>query len=176
MKKIYLVRHCTAEGQEAGADLTEVGHQQAVDLAAFFESRKIDRVISSPFKRAIQTIEPLTTRLNIEIETSSKLAERVLSTQNMPDWFERLRVTYEDFELKYEGGESSREATNRIVEVVDGVLKADAENTIIVTHGGLLSLLLHHYDNNLGYEQWAKLTNPDVYLLTSGKLERIWET
>jgi len=177
MKNIYLIRHCAAEGQEPEALLTDQGIQQAIDLAAFFEKRKVDRIISSPFKRAIQTIQPLASERDIVIEMNHQLSERVLSTRNMPDWYEKLRETYENLDLTYEGGESSREAANRVIEVVDEVLKSDAENTIIVTHGGILSLLLNHYDKNFGFEQWATLSNPDVYLLTSENkitFERLW--
>lgn len=177
MKNIYMIRHCEAEGQAPEAKLTDKGIQQASDLAAFFEKRKVDRIISSPFKRAIQTIQPLADERDIVIEMNHQLSERVLSTRNMPDWYDKLRDTYENLDLKYEGGESSREAVNRVIEVVDEVLKSDAENTIIVTHGGLLSLLLNHYDKNFGFEQWATLRNPDVYLLTSENqitFERLW--
>jgi 2,3-bisphosphoglycerate-dependent phosphoglycerate mutase len=177
MKNIYMIRHCEAEGQEPEASLTDKGIQQAIDLAAFFEKRKVDRIISSPFKRAIQTIQPLANERDVDIEMNHQLSERVLSTRNMPDWHEKLRETYENLDLTYEGGESSREAVNRIIEVVDEVLKSDAVNTIIVTHGGLLSLLLNHFDKNFGFEQWAALSNPDVYLLTSVNqitFERLW--
>lgn len=177
MNNIYIIRHCEAEGQGPEAPLTEKGKIQATDLVAFFKNRKVDRIISSPFKRAIQTIQPLANELNLEIETNHQLAERVLSSKNMPDWFEKLRATYEDFDLTYEGGESSREAANRIIEVVDDVIKSDSENTIIVTHGGLMSLLLNHYNTNFGFEQWVTLSNPDVYILKRDQPitpERIW--
>ncbi|MFD1778506.1 histidine phosphatase family protein [Fredinandcohnia salidurans] len=177
MKNIFMIRHCEAEGQEPEAPLTDKGIKQAIDLAAFFEKRKVDRIISSPFKRAIQTIQPLASKREIVIEMNHQLSERVLSTRNMPDWYDKLRETYMNYDLKYEGGESSREAVNRIIEVVDEVLKSDAENTIIVTHGGLLSLLLNHFDKNFGFEQWATLSNPDVYLLNSVNqitFERLW--
>ncbi|THE13060.1 histidine phosphatase family protein [Bacillus timonensis] len=178
MKNIYIIRHCEAEGQEPEAPLTNNGQTQAVDVAAFFENRKIDRIISSPFKRAIQSIQPLANEINIEIETDQQLAERVLSSLIMPDWFVKLRATYDDFDLAYEGGETSREAANRILGVVDDVLKSDAEDTILVTHGGLISLLLNHYNKNFGFEQWRTLSNPDIYILKLDQhisLERIWE-
>jgi len=178
MKNIYIIRHCEAEGQELEAPLTNNGQTQAIDVATFFKNRKVDRIISSPFKRAIQTILPLANEINIEIETEQKLAERVLSLINMPDWLEKLRATYEDFDLTYEGGESSREAANRILGVVNDVIKSHAENTIIVTHGGLMSLLLNHYNQNFGFEQWKTLSNPDIYLLKFENIEitfeRLW--
>lgn len=177
MRNIYVVRHCQAEGQEPEAPLTENGQKQAIDVANFFKNKEVDRIISSPFKRAIQTIQPLANELNIKIETNHQLAERVLSSTNMPDWFEKLKATYEDFDLTYQGGESSREAANRIIEVVDDISKNDAEHTILVTHGGLMSLLLNHYNKNFGFEQWAALSNPDIYILKLDQyitLERIW--
>ncbi|RFB14739.1 histidine phosphatase family protein [Bacillus sp. HNG] len=179
MKNIYIIRHCEAEGQEPEAPLTNNGLTQAADVAAFFEQRKVDRIISSPFKRAIQTIQPLANEVNIEIETNQQLAERVLSSIKMADWFEKLRATFEDFDLAYEGGESSREAATRILGVVDDVLKSDAENTILVTHGGLMSLLLKHYNKNFGFEQWRTLSNPDIYILKQNQhisLERVWRS
>ena len=53
----------------------------------------------------------------------------------------------------------------RIVTVVEEVLKSSVQNTIIVTHGNLLSLLLKHYNHQFGFEDWKSLRNPDVFLL-----------
>ncbi|RKL65154.1 histidine phosphatase family protein [Salipaludibacillus neizhouensis] len=178
MNKIYVIRHCEAEGQSPESQLTEKGFKQAGELADFFYEVKVDRIISSPFIRAIQTIKPLADNLKIDIEVSKSLSERILSDKNMPDWFEKLKSTYEELDLKYEGGESSREAMNRIVGVVEDIFNAQSQNTVIVTHGNLMSLLLKYYDGNFGFEEWTNFSNPDVFEL---KLEnnqvsnkRIW--
>lgn len=68
-------------------------------------------------------------------------------------------------DLKYKDGGSSNEAKNRIVEVVNDIVESHSENTIIVAHGGIISLLLNHYDQNFGFEEWKSLSNPDVYQL-----------
>lgn len=178
LKKIYIVRHCKAEGQASESPLTEKGFEQANELATFFENVKVDRIISSPYKRAIQTIQPLAEQLNIGIEMNSQLEERVLSAELLPDWLEKLRKTFENPDLKFEGGESSEEAVNRIVKVVEDALKSEFKNTIIVTHGNLVALLLNHYNKQYGFEEWANLSNPDIYLLNRDSngvtLERIW--
>lgn len=178
MKNIYVIRHCEAEGQPSVAPLTERGLKQAVDLVAFFDNIKVERIIASPYKRAVQTIQPLAKQLNIEVEINNQLIERVLSTNHLSDWFEKLRTTFEDYELKFEGGESSQEAVKRIIEVVEDVFKGEFENTIIVTHGNLMSLLLNHYNKEFGFNDWLNLSNPDVYLLKSDSVkvtfERIW--
>nr|WP_141431787.1 histidine phosphatase family protein [Bacillus sp. 03113] len=179
MKKIYIIRHCEAEGQPSEAQLTDIGLKQAIDLSGFFSDIKIDRIISSPYKRAIQSIQPLAKRLNVEIEVDRQLTERILSTKNLPDWFEKLRATFEDTKLKFEGGESSQEAMKRIVKVVEKVFNSDIENTIIVTHGNLLSLLLNYINKDFGFDDWQNLSNPDVFLLKKESnivtYERLWK-
>lgn len=178
LKNIYIVRHCEAEGQSPDAELTEQGVKQALDLLDLFSKVKVDRIISSPYHRAIQSIEPLATQLNIEIEIEEDLTERVLSTKVISDWKDKLRKTFEDVELKFEGGESSQEAKQRIVDVVDNGFNDVFENTIIVTHGNLMSLLLNHYNHLFGFDDWQDLTNPDIYILrdTGNQVtyERLW--
>ncbi len=128
--------------------------------------------------RAVQTIQPLAERLNVEIEMNSQLEERVLSTKSLSDWLEKLRASFEDSHIKFEGGESSEEAVNRIIEVVEGAFKSELENTVIVTHGNLMALLLNYYDKQFGFNEWANLSNPDIYLLKSDSdgvtFERLW--
>lgn len=78
-----------------------------------------------------------------------------------------------------EGGESSQEAMNRIVEALHEQIKLEKDHTLFVTHGNIMSLLLKHADSTIGFEEWKKLSNPDVYTLRYFKpnhveIERIW--
>ncbi|MFZ7946018.1 histidine phosphatase family protein [Neobacillus sp. 19] len=57
------MRHCEAAGQPPEAQLTDRGLKQAIGLCEFFSNIKIDRIISSPYKRAIESIQPLAKRL-----------------------------------------------------------------------------------------------------------------
>lgn len=178
-KRFYFIRHCEAEGQPPQAPLTEKGAKQAEALSEFFSTIKMDRIISSPFLRAIKSIEPTSQKHNVKIEIDERLSERTLSTSHMSDWLDKLKATFEDRELSYEGGESSREAADRIVSVVEELLKSGSETALIVTHGNLMSLLLNHYNKEFGFEQWKSLANPDVYCLRFTKnqthLERLWD-
>ncbi|WP_449622427.1 histidine phosphatase family protein [Robertmurraya sp. Marseille-Q9965] len=179
MKKIYLIRHCEAEGQAFEAKLTVKGIKQASELETFFVDKRVERIISSPYKRTVQSIQPLSDRLNLEIELDNRLTERVLSSENLPDWYEKLQETFEDLDLKFEGGESSQEAMNRIVEVIEEVIQSTADNVVIVTHGNLMSLLLKHFHQEFGFNDWKKLSNPDIYLLKYQNnqitFERMWK-
>lgn len=68
LKKIYIVRHCKAEGQASNSPLTEIGFKQAEELDAFFNNVPVERIISSPYMRAVQTIQPLAERLNVKLK------------------------------------------------------------------------------------------------------------
>lgn len=158
-KTIYLIRHCQAMGQAPDAELTEAGRRQAHKLADFLEKQRVVHIVTSPFSRAIQSIEPAADRLGLQIEVDDRLAERVLSTQDLPDWMEKLEESFGDAELKLAGGESGKEATDRAMEAMSEM----KDRTAAVTHGNLLGLLLKQIDAGYGFSEWQKLTNPDVY-------------
>ena len=180
MKKIYVIRHCQAEGQEAGAKLTKLGEQQAAQLANFFKDISVDQIISSPYTRALETIQPLADQKQIVIETDGRLKERVLSTSHLPDWMEKLEATFHDGTLTYDDGESSDEAACRIQNVVDEVLESESETVILITHGNLMSLLLGKFIREFGFHEWKQLSNPDVYVLEideeTSSCYRIWQS
>lgn len=174
MKTLYIVRHCAATGQASEAGLSELGRQQAQELALFFEDIKIDHVISSPYTRAQHSIEPTALSKKLPLLIDDRLSERTLSTSDLPNWLELLEQTFADSDLKLTGGESSREATSRALEIVNHA----PDNSILVTHGNLMSLILKHYDDSIGFQEWKSLSNPDVYRISiendGGVLERLW--
>lgn len=179
-KEIFVIRHCQASGQEADAPLTSLGKLQAEHLANVLRQSGIERIISSPFTRAIQSIEPLAQRSNVGIELDERLVERHLSSSPLTDWYTKLQETFVDFDLCFEGGESSRVAMQRAVDVLEGVLQGTAKRIAIVSHGNLTTLLLKHFDDNIGFETWERLSNPDVFwmLITNNgtHVEHIWPT
>lgn len=175
---IVVVRHCKAEGQSPGANLTEEGAAQARRLAEFLRDKPIQRIYSSPYVRAMDSIAPFARRNQVEVIPDERLQERVLSGEDHPDWREMLRNTFDDPNLCYEGGESSAAAAERILSVVRDVRESGLNTVAIVTHGNLMSLLLRHYDDRYGFEAWASLSNPDVYhIRLTGQapaVTRIW--
>ena len=179
MKTIYIVRHARAAGQPFHAPLTEEGEQQAVQLATFLESRSIQAVYSSPFIRAKDTIAPFAKRSGLTVQEDDRLGERVLSDQDLPDWMERLKNSFDDFSLSLPGGESNQMAMERARSFVDEVLKKQEDRIVCVSHGNLTTLLLRLFDDSYGYSELFALSNPDVYIVEVGEarasVRRIWE-
>jgi 2,3-bisphosphoglycerate-dependent phosphoglycerate mutase len=177
---LYLVRHCQATGQEPDAPLTEIGQQQAIALAGWISDVSIGRIISSPFVRAYQSIVPLSEHLGLTIEVDDRLVERLLSPVPLDNWRQRLAETFIDLDLSFGEGESSRTAMMRGISVVDQAMQQTTDSVVIVTHGNLMTLILKHFNEQVGYTEWENLQNPDVYCIqVSGEgscTERIIKT
>ena len=160
---LYLVRHCQSSGQEPDAPLTALGHEQAEQLAAWLRPLGIARIVSSPYLRARQSVEPLAQQLGLAVETDERLIERVLSPDPLDDWRERLRAAWDDHDLALPGGESSRQATARGMAAVNDVLADGRQPIVVASHGNLIALLLHAFDGRPGFTAWEQLSNPDVF-------------
>ena len=78
---LYLVRHAKAgdRGKWTGPDhlrpLSKKGRVQAEGLVGQLGDREITRLLSSPFVRCMQTVEPLGAYLDLKVEEHDLLAE-----------------------------------------------------------------------------------------------------
>ena len=178
-KRLLLVRHCQATGQEPDAPLADVGLRQARDLAEFLREEPIDFIAASAFTRARQSAEPLAERLGLAVSIDSRLNERVLSPSPILNWRDILRDSFDDHDLRAPGGESAGEALERGWACLGEMLGGGHRLPLAVTHGNLMSLALHSIDPAFGYGGWESLDNPDVYVLEedgNGRLSfgRVW--
>jgi 8-oxo-dGTP diphosphatase len=77
----YFVRHAKAGSRSAWTEddrlrpLSKAGRRQADALVVAFRGLDVDRVVSSPFVRCVQTVRPLALDRGLPVETSEGLAE-----------------------------------------------------------------------------------------------------
>jgi 8-oxo-dGTP diphosphatase len=96
---IVLLRHASAGdrhawvGDDALRPLDERGHAQALELRDRLVSRGVERVMSSPYVRCVETVAPLAAALGVAVESDDRLAEgadpaaaRELLTNLAPGW------------------------------------------------------------------------------------------
>ncbi len=177
---LILVRHCEATGQEPDAPLTAAGHRHARALADFLAARGVDAIFASEFRRARQTAWPLARALSLPVVVDRRLNERTLSPHPIPHWQDVVRDSFADPALRAPGGESANDVLQRAWACLDDALGCGHRMPALVTHGNLLSLVLHSVDATFGFDGWRSLTNPDVYRLQfcCGKpagFERLWD-
>ena len=81
MSSVHLIRHAKAKNRLAWEEpdhlrpLTKRGRREALAIASRLEDEPLARLVSSPFLRCLQTLEPLALALELPIETTDALAE-----------------------------------------------------------------------------------------------------
>lgn len=148
--------------------LSAVGTADARRLADRLAPEPIAVIVSSPYRRAVETVRPLADRLGLTVKIEPGLRERTLTDRPLPSGqFEAaVRATWMDFEFAHPGGETNRAALLRGVDVVLHLARTHIGRHIVLgTHGNLLALILHHFDPTIGYAFWSALTMPDGYRL-----------
>jgi 2,3-bisphosphoglycerate-dependent phosphoglycerate mutase len=144
--------------------LTEAGRTAAASLAVELSAEPIAAVYSSPYPRARETVEPLAAALGLPIAVLDDLRERLLSPDAFDDWLSALRRSFDEPDYALPGGESSRQAGERVAAVLDGVAALHRGQTVVcASHGNLLALALRQHDPAIGFEFWRRMPMPAVY-------------
>ncbi|WFR61621.1 histidine phosphatase family protein [Paenibacillus amylolyticus] len=184
---LYFVRHAESRyvaGQERVRGLTEQGHQDAGTVACLLQAEQIQLFYSSPYRRAVDTIQILADRSGRIVVTEEDLRERELSSSDVKheNFREAKQRLYRDPTYAYPGGESGEQARSRAIAVIERILdKHSGHEVVIGTHGDVMTLILQHYDSSYGYEFWESTTMPDIYKLEFDgthklvQVTRLWE-
>ncbi|HDR7947797.1 TPA: histidine phosphatase family protein [Bacillus toyonensis] len=169
MTTIYFVRHAhsTYTKEERERPLSEKGHCDAENVTRLLKDGHIDVVISSPYKRAIQTVQGIANTYNVSIQIEEDLRERLLSSEPVEDFNDAIENVWEDWTFAYEGGESNDVAQKRAILCMQNILeKYKGKNIVIGTHGNIMVLLMNYFDSKYDFQFWKIIQMPDVYKLT----------
>lgn len=164
---VYFVRHAESPyvaGEERSRGLSLKGEADALRVTAVLDQAGIDVYVSSPYKRAIQTIK--STANHYLIEQIEDLREREVGIISEGSFQEAKNKLYADFEFSFQDGESSAQAQNRGVQALLQLLKAHEGRRIAIgTHGDIMTLMLNYFDKSFHYDFWKSTTMPDIYRL-----------
>jgi phosphohistidine phosphatase SixA len=78
---IYLVRHAHAgkrsewKGDDEERPVSTRGEAQSESIRDLLVAGKVRRIVSSPYVRCVQTVEPAAERLGLRVEADDRLAE-----------------------------------------------------------------------------------------------------
>ena len=128
------------------------------------EPHHILAIYSSPYRRAMETVQPLAERLRIPIQIEPDLRERQLTIGRVERFEEHVAAAWQNFDWSLPGGESSRVAQRRVSGVVHRLADAAGGRPIVLsTHGNALALFLHVLDPAIDFAFWSRMTMPDIY-------------
>lgn len=156
--KLLIVRHGKTEWNiqkklqgKADIELSEEGRFQAKETSKLLEGEKIDLIISSPLKRAVQTAEIINENRKIPMIIDDRISERNFGV------YEGRDVTTFDFNefwsFKYpkdfEGAETLKDFFERVYKFLDELKeKYKDKRILLVTHGGV-SIPVNCYFNGI---------------------------
>lgn len=160
LTRVYFVRHCQPNTQnmdEPTRELTEKGMRDRALVTAFLADKQVDAVLSSPYKRAVDTVAHYAQAHGMEIKTIDGFRER--GTNGWVKDFEAFtRSQWADFDFGQENGETLREVQTRCVAALEQVLCDYACKTVIVgAHGAALSCTVNAYQPAFGVNDFMRI-------------------
>ncbi|BCG57748.1 histidine phosphatase family protein [Paenibacillus sp. URB8-2] len=186
---IYMIRHAVSPyltGQERTRGLSQQGAADAGRVKEILKNEDIAHFVSSPYTRAVATLQPLAEAAGKEIILYEELKEREFGALNREFGDEELLValrrSFEDTHFKLDGGESHKEAEERAVPIMERLLREYVVSNIAIgTHGNIMAIIMHYYDKAYGFDFLLSTTKPDIYKLKFDgtrlvNVERLWES
>lgn len=178
---IYVVRHAQSAPEPglAPADypLTPQGRESAMKLVPVLSALGIERVYSSPYRRAADTVVPFALSAALGCGLDPELRERKLAGCAFPSpeaHVAAVRSCWEDFDHRFPGGESNRECQARAVGAVSRLCdQHSGERIVLASHGQWTSLLLNAIDPGFGVKEWLAIPNPAIFQVDLE--ERTWQ-
>jgi 2,3-bisphosphoglycerate-dependent phosphoglycerate mutase len=166
---IYLVRHAhsTYTPDEINRPLSERGLKDAERITELLSYENITHVVSSPYKRAIQTVEGIAFLSKIEILIDEGFRERKLAGSSVDNFDEAILQVWKNLDFALPGGESGYYAQERGVQSLKKIInKCCGDNIVIGTHGNIMVLIMNYYDKKYNHAFWSNLNMPDIYKLS----------
>ena len=166
-KTLYIVRHAQSQSTKALDNslwpLSDVGQTQALALASLLRPLGITRLFSSPYVRAMATIEPFSREAELEIHVREGLHERKIVHLETDDFLTAWMKSWDDYDHALPECETNREAQARIVAAILGVISECEDDVFaLCSHGAVMGLFLNTLDASVGREHVEQLLNPDV--------------
>ena len=126
--------------------------------ADYLRNKGVDAVLSSPYRRAVDTVSPLAQALGLEVETVEDFRERRVDSGWIEDFDGFARRQWADFNYKRSDGESLGEAQARNLRALSGVLERFAGQTVVIgSHGTALSTIIHRFRPEFGFTEFERI-------------------
>jgi len=127
--------------------LTSLGKQQIKKVTKLLKDKKVEKIYSSPEKRAQESANLINQQLSLPIEILESLRERNWGTLEGKPWIEiekklkQMSLT-ERFTFIPPEGESWKQMEKRLKKAIHNIVQTNKSSVCIITHGGTLRGLL----------------------------------
>ena len=163
MTKVYFVRHAEPNYNnhyDFLRELTSKGMEDRKLVTKFLEDKHIDVVLSSPYKRAVDTVKNFADGYGIQIDIVNDFRERKVDSGWIEDFVSFTKKQWSDFTYKLSDGECLQEVQARNIAALQQVLnKYAGKNIVVGSHGTALSTIINYYNHSFGYSDFERIKN-----------------
>ena len=175
MTTIYFVRHAQSDytvRDPMTRPLTQKGHEDCRLVTELLSKKNINAVISSPFKRAVDTVADFAQKNNLQIEIMEDFREqkgdsgvkrdkrKTHQFSDNAELYVYLERQWADFDYALSDGETLGEVQKRNIAALDKVLRTHEGKTLAIgTHGMALCTIINYYDSTFGFADFMAMVD-----------------
>ena len=161
MTTVYFIRHAEPNYEnhdDMSRELSAKGMEARNLVTKFLADKDIDVILSSPFKRAVDTVREFAEYKGLNINIVNDFRERKIDNIWIEDFTAFCKSQWADFDFKLSDGECLNEVQKRnIAALNDVLLKYEGKNIVVGSHGTALSTIINYYDKSFGYSEYDKI-------------------
>jgi len=161
MTHVYFVRHAEPNynnHDDLTRELTEKGLRDRELVTAFLADKQINAVLSSPYKRAADTVRHFADEYGHSVTTIPDFRERKIDSGWIEDFDDFTRRQWADFNYKRSDGENLSEVQKRNINALQKVLvEHDGKAVVIGSHGTALSTIVNYYQPKFDYTEFVRI-------------------
>lgn len=161
MTTIYFVRHAEPNynnHDDMSRELTNKGLKDRTLVTEFLMDKQIQVILSSPYKRAVDTVRDFAEIKGMDITVIDEFRERKVGNEWIEDFNSFCKKQWENFEYKLSDGESLKEVQDRnIFKLKKVILKYKGKNIVVGSHGTALGTIINYYDKKFEYSEFDKI-------------------
>ena len=165
---VYFIRHAKPDfsvKDDRLRPLTESGLSASLEVTRALKGHRLDRIFSSPYKRAYDTVLDLSRQRNLAITTIEDFRERRVDSVWIDDFLEFSKRQWSDFDYKLQDGESLREVQQRNINALRILLNQYAgEHFAIGTHGTAMSTIFNYFDPSFSFNEFWSIVDKMPYI------------
>ena len=162
MTKVFFVRHAEPNYENHDDRIRELsprGMEDRKKVTAFLADKNIDIVISSPYKRAVDTVKDFADKNGMVVKIVEDFKERKVDSGWIEDFTSFSQKQWSDFSFKLSDGECLKEVQDRNISALNNVLEQySGKNIVVGSHGTALSTIINFYDKSFGYDDFENIS------------------
>jgi len=161
MTNIYFVRHAEPNYKnhdDLTRELSPKGMRDRELVTEFLADKQVDVVLSSPYKRAVDTVAHFASLRELPIPTIHDFRERKVDSVWIDDFDAFTRNQWADFHYKLTDGETLAEVQKRNIAALQEVIEHHKGKTVVIgSHGTALSTIINYFVPQFGIEEFTRI-------------------